>query len=107
MSYPPPPGPGYPYPPQQPGGYPPMQYPVSLVIHKHVNHNYPPRKALMEGYGNHIVFLCVCLLFTNVWKTMNIGDSNKILADLIVLISQIPLKSRLQKPAFINILSKL
>ena len=42
MSYPPPPGPGYPYPPQQPGGYPPMQYPVSLVIHIHVNHNYPP-----------------------------------------------------------------
>ena len=36
--------------------------------------NYPCCEPKVEGYGNHIVCLSVCVI-ANFWKTINIGGS--------------------------------
>ena len=45
------------------------------------NYCYPCREAQTKGYGNHIVCLSVSVRSQYLWKTMNIGGSNKLLAD--------------------------
>ena len=42
---------------------------------------YPHHETQMEGYGNHLVCLSVCVCLQNLVKIMNIGGSNELLAD--------------------------